>query len=135
MAARCVSVSSSQEIPLRYAFTRGGYALACSRPRERAALTKEERAHAASSAALMGLRSLSVSGFEMGIRAMWWEAAGMMRVTRASSITSVRMSYQNLGRRLKMCRWNWRYLLLDGVLLMVLVSAKMWGGGGVFGFR
>ena len=128
-------MSSSHEIPLRYAFTRGGYAFACSRLRERAALTMDERAHAASSAALMGLRSLSVSGFGMGIRAMWWEAAGIMRVTRASSITSVRMSYQGLGKRLKMCRWNWRYLLLDGVLPMALVNAVMWGGGGVFGWR
>ena len=64
----------------------------------------DERAHAASSAALIGLRSLSVSGFGMGIRAMWWEAAGSIRVTRASSMMSARMSYQGLGTRLNICR-------------------------------
>ena len=37
MIARCMSVISSHEMPLRYALTKGGYAFAASSPWDRAA--------------------------------------------------------------------------------------------------
>ena len=68
MMARCVRVISSQDIPFRYALTKGGYALAASRPLESAAPTVADRLQAKSSAEDMGRRSLFVFGLGMGTR-------------------------------------------------------------------
>ena len=130
--ASCKRVSSSHDIPLRYAFTYGGYLFAFSSPKERADPTMAESKHARSSPVVIGRLSLFVSGLGIGTRDMTCEGSGCMRVDRESWMISDSVLNHIFDRRLNMLREKYLCLHLDGIALMFFCRFCMYSGLGAF---
>ena len=120
MMARCVSVISSQDIPFRYALTKGGYASVASSPLDSAVPTVAERWQAKSSAADIGRRSLFVFGLGMGTRDRQCAALGIILVLSERMVSSDMARNHGSGKRLHILRVNCRCRLLDGTAWMDL---------------